>query len=757
MTVAHLTNIGSVEDEIMRTELWTQYDYAFRIWTLFVAVSILVVSSGAQMPDRTAPTPPEFLIERTRGDLERDGLEKLTPELLALYEQYSLTQRGGAMFDESTEYTSSQLASFFGIVTPERDPMVVASVVFAKAIDLSVLANGNATLLGRSENVAFVALPVRSVDTIAVSPLVTRIGVLKSFQTPEPLYDAEKISILPRERSASSQNPVRLANEFNKQQLTGKGVFVGVIDSGIDWKHDDFRKGDGTSRIHSIWDLTDDSYQKSGGKIGSAPPVYFEKTKTWLGTVYTNKQINEALAGRSVVNSIDRNGHGTAVAGTAASNGRATARGVPQGTYAGVATEADLIVVRVSDCLGFHPASAITAEWILETAKAERKPAVINMSFGTRFSLRDGTDEHETFLDSIVGPSKRGAVITVAAGNDSRFNLRAGGRFAPKRPGQADQFSDPIELNVKSAKRILAIFDKADDWGIAFRSTNPIFQDANGDPVAVFLVKNNKRVEFETVPAVRDRSAVDKFFASIRPSFAGIHGENDTAQIQFPAGNYVLWGFGTTANVTNGRFDFYIVDAGGSGASFGTGTLKTEMVTSPGNAKNVITVGSYDFRDRWINSDGETTFFNLDLGSVSPYSNPGFRRDGVVKPDIVAPGRYTISSLSQSAAPDSGGCKDSMAAENETSITRDGFHIAWDGTSASTPFVTGVIALMLQKNPNLDSEQVRSILQKTARTGGKVGAVPNPVWGWGMLDPEAVLRGTPAPRSAGPSRTRSRP
>ncbi len=97
-----------------------------------------------------------------------------------------------------------------------------------------------------------------------------------------------------------------------------------------------------------------------------------------------------------------------------------------------------------------------------------------------------------------------------------------------------------------------------------------------------------------------------------------------------------------------------------------------------------------------------------------------------------------------------------MAAGNATSITRDGFHIAWQGTSASTPFVTGVIALMLQKNPNLDSEQVRSILKKTARTGGKVGAVPNPVWGWGMLDPEAVLKATPAPPRATPRRSRNR-
>ena len=173
------------------------------------------------------------------------------------------------------------------------------------------------------------------------------------------------------------------------------------------------------------------------------------------------------------------------------------------------------------------------------------------------------------------------------------------------------------------------------------------------------------------------------------------------------------------------------------------GTRKTEIVGSPGNAKNAITVGSFDFRSVWENTQGEMTPFNLVVGGASSYSSAGFRRDGVVKPDIVAPGRYTISSLSSDAKPTTGGCKNSMATGNGVYFTKDGNHIAWEGTSASSPFAAGVIALILQKNPTLDSEQIRQILKKSAKSGGTIGAVPNPIWGWGMIDPEAAIKATP--------------
>src|SRR5208282_2878026 len=55
-------------------------------------------------------------------------------------------------------------------------------------------------------------------------------------------------------------------------------------------------------------------------------------------------------------------------------------------------------------------------------------------------------------------------------------------------------------------------------------------------------------------------------------------------------------------------------------------------------------------------------------------------------------------------------------------------------TSAASPIVTGIIALMLQMNPKLDASMVKQFLQQSARADAFTGAVPNPRWGYGKVD-----------------------
>lgn len=697
----------------------------------------------SQAFDRSTPEAPEIVLSTTRGEDGTDALDKLAPELLALYDRFSTTTRGENDESGLSGFTSSQLVEIFGLPPREANPLVTVSIRSSGVIEAEVLKLASATVIARVGDIVYAMVPIKRVREIASSSAVREVGVLKSWSVPSPL-GLSAFEIKPVERGNAVTSP-RLANEFDKQQLTGRNVLIGVIDSGIDWSHDDFRKGDGTSRIYAIWDLMDDSYQLSGGKIGSKPPVYLQSSQKWLGTIYTNAQINAALTGNGTVNTVDKYGHGTAVAGTAASNGRASGNGIPSGTYDGVAPDAELIIVRAMDCGSFSPVATITAEWIMSTAKSLKRPVVVNMSYGGHFSSHDGSEETEVFIDSLVGPGKPGAVITVAAGNDGRYNIRANGRFAAKRKGQADQFSDPIDLNVKSPVEVIGVFDKQDDWGLALRSSNPIFEGTDGKPAPVFIYRNNKSVECESTAALKNQAQFAQFCGSIRLEIAEPTSQSDKLQIRFPTGSYIIWGFGTGTTVKNGAFDLYLAERA-SKASFGMGTQKTGIVSTPGNARNALTIGSFDFRNSWLNQNGELTLYNLLIGGPSAYSSSGFRRDGLVKPDILAPARYTISPLSKHAKQASGGCVNSMATGDQAQFTKDGYHVAWEGTSAATPFVTGVIALMLQKNPTLDAEQVRSILKKSARSGGTIGPVPNPVWGWGMIDPAAALRMTPMPR-----------
>ena len=98
--------------------------------------------------------------------------------------------------------------------------------------------------------------------------------------------------------------------QTGRNGLTGKGILTGVVDSGVDYFHPDFRNADGSSRILRLWDQS----------IQGKPPQGYV-----TGTEYTKEQIDEALAlgenqGRRLVPSSDYSGHGTSVLGIAAGN-----------------------------------------------------------------------------------------------------------------------------------------------------------------------------------------------------------------------------------------------------------------------------------------------------------------------------------------------------------------------------------------------------------------------------------------------------
>lgn len=161
--------------------------------------------------------------------------------------------------------------------------------------------------------------------------------------------------------------------------LTGKGILVACVDSGIDYSHPDFRNQDGTTRILRLWDQS----------IQGNPPKGYV-----IGTEYTSEQINAALAAETkaererIVPSRDLSGHGTGVMGIAAGNGRAS-----DGVYRGVAYESDLIVVKlgVSREGGFPRTTELLQgiDYVLRQAVTLGKPVALNLSFGNNYGSHE--------------------------------------------------------------------------------------------------------------------------------------------------------------------------------------------------------------------------------------------------------------------------------------------------------------------------------------------------------------------------------
>jgi subtilisin family serine protease len=140
--------------------------------------------------------------------------------------------------------------------------------------------------------------------------------------------------------------------------LSGKGVLIGMIDSGIDYSLDAFLKADGSTRIRYLWDQTN-------------------------GKEYISEEINQALSAGNlaeryrIVPSVDSSGHGTAVAGIAAE----------------VASESELIVVKMGlpRQEGFPRTTELMEgiDYLVRQAVQMGKPIAINISFGNNYGSHE--------------------------------------------------------------------------------------------------------------------------------------------------------------------------------------------------------------------------------------------------------------------------------------------------------------------------------------------------------------------------------
>lgn len=453
--------------------------------------------------------------------------------------------------------------------------------------------------------------------------------------------------------------------------LTGQGVLLGIVDSGIDYTLADFRREDGSTRILRLWDQT---------AIGE---------DATFGRVYTEEEINEALAARTyeerqeLVMQMDTGGHGTAVAGIAAGNGRGAGR--EAAAYRGVAYEADLLVVKLGTPRpnSFPRTTQLMMAMDVLVTESLRlgRPMVVNVSFGHSYGPHDGTVLLDTYLNALLLEGRFSFVV--GAGNEGntrghdRLMLKGGeeqsvelavGRYEPTLNIQIwKNFVDVFELRLEAPSGEIAVINAGMQPGrLRFGNTEVLVYYGEPSP---FRGSQEIYLDFVTTQGYVESGVWKLLF--------------------------------TPKRIREGQVDLWLPGGGVLGA--GTGFIRSDpetTLTIPSTAFGVITVAAYDGA----------------RGTYADFSGRGFLRQGYgEKPTIAAPG------------------------VNIQTTAVGGGYISVTGTSFATPFVSGCAALLMEwgiirgNDPYLYGEKLKAYLARGAQEVSGISEYPSPLVGWGAL------------------------
>lgn len=436
--------------------------------------------------------------------------------------------------------------------------------------DINKLASANIKVEPLLFGYAIVTLPQ------VLIPVFAQLDEVEFIEKPKLIFPQTQEGV-----RASCIWPVQRQSPF----LSGKGVLIGVIDSGIAYESEAFLNTQGTTRIEGIYDER-------------------------LEQEFTKEEINEALASGNRLPTMDVTGHGTAVSAIAAGS---------RGTYPGVAYDSPLLIVKLdtSNQSGYPMTTNLLRgfTYLLKKSRELSRPIAINVSFGNTYGSHDGQSLVERFLDSAAEYGRN--IICVGSGNEAAAAGHASGRVSKNEVERVEFFVGSYETSLS-----LQLWKNYEDTFLV-NLISPGGERLTLPQIFMQDISFQMRLE-DTVLAV--------FGSGPKP-----YSTKQEIYFQFnPYDTYIGEGIWTLElvpeSIVTGQYDLYL-PSGSVKSSYTRFIIPaTDMTfTIPSTSGRVVTVGAYDTRyNAYADFSGR--------GYVAVNQSGDQASILGVKPDIVAPG-----------------------------------------------------------------------------------------------------------------------
>lgn len=562
-------------------------------------------------------------------------------------------------------------------------------------------------------NLAIVNATASQMESLAALPGVKKVSL--GFENKPMMYKA---------RPASKVDAIQAGDDgLDGVKYTGKGVVTGLFDTGFDVNHVNFLDADGEPRTKALW-----VYSSSNKETAYTTPTRIKNFTT---------ETSDESHGTHVLGIMSGSYSGPATYAVIESNkAKVTAQDAEGSSvpFYGVATEADIAV-------GCGPLTdrniLLGVQRIVEYAKTQKQPCVVNLSLGSTLGPHDGTDGIAAGLAELG----KNAVICISAGNEGDQNLSI------STTGKTIKtFIVPPESN----KSAMVQF-----WGSDNRLFNVRFIGYNRSTgKEVFSYTLDKNLAGNSV----NQSSMTGFSSTFSGS-ASLSSNIDTGNNRYCVS--------ATVNVTGLQSTilagFVIEPAEDQSVNgfinnwtFSSESLPGFTNGSPDNSinnmacgENVIVVGSYTTAATWaaLLESGKTTIYGYNpkpsVGAISSFSSYGTAFPDRKLPDVCAPGEAIISSYSKYYVDKNPGeWSGHIAGEYEAPkglFSRTSPWGVMQGTSMSCPLAAGIIAAWLQADPTMTVEDVRNVINKSSLKDLSTKQKPAR-WGAGKIDALAGLK-----------------